>query len=57
MRVLDSLFPDDPAARDRRYAAESVTQLEAAMANGDCDADPGYWHEQLSIMRLRRETV
>lgn len=57
MRVLDSLFPDDPGARDRRYAAESVTQLEAAMANGGCDADLGYWHEQLSIMRLRRDTA
>jgi len=34
--MLEALFPDDPNARNRRYAAASIVDLEAAIAVGKC---------------------
>jgi hypothetical protein len=46
--MLDTLFPDDPKARNRRYAAESVRDIDRDLAAGRCDDA-----EVESILELR----
>lgn len=55
MNALQGPLSDDPGALNRTLAAESMTCIEMAMANGECDDDPDYWREQLHIMKLWRD--
>jgi hypothetical protein len=55
MDALQDPLSNDPAARNRTLAAESIKRIEVAMANGKCDDEPDYWREQMHIMKLWRD--
>jgi len=55
MNAQQDPLSNDPAARNRALAAESINRIEKAMDNGECDDEPDYWREQLHILRLWRD--
>jgi hypothetical protein len=52
--MLEALFPDDPKARNRRYAAASIVALEAAIAAGECTRESV--QDDLDLMEFYRNT-
>ena len=53
--TLEALFPDDPKARNRRYAAASIVDLEAAIAAGECTRESV--HGDLDFLEFQRDAT